>query len=51
MDLKKILQRKWEGDFYPHEDNPKRGDYIKKVVDPRQTYWRAVPGDAPEENK
>jgi len=32
--------------FFPLEENPKEGDCVQRVVDPRQAYYKAKPVDA-----
>jgi benzylsuccinate synthase len=32
--------------FYPIEDNPERGDCVRREVDPRQAYYTAREMDA-----
>ncbi len=32
--------------FFPLEEDPNRGDCIRRVVDERQGYWRAEPVEA-----
>ncbi len=32
--------------FFPLEDNPNKGDCVQRVIDPRQTYYKAKSVDA-----
>jgi len=32
--------------FFPIEEDPERGDCVRRVVDPRQAYYQAKPVDA-----
>jgi benzylsuccinate synthase len=32
--------------FFPYDDNPQKGDCVRKVTDERQTYYSAKPTDA-----
>lgn len=35
--------------FFPYPDNPERGDYVERVVDPRQAYYKSRPVNADDE--
>ena len=35
--------------FFPLEDNPARGDCVRRVIDPRQAYYKAKPVDADQD--
>ncbi|MBI5843127.1 MAG: benzylsuccinate synthase gamma subunit family protein [Deltaproteobacteria bacterium] len=43
------MKYKESKNFFPHQDNPNRGDYVERVVDPRQAYYKVKPVNAEDE--
>jgi len=35
--------------FFPYKDDPSRGDYVTRVVDPRQAYYTSKPVNADDD--
>ncbi|MBN2178400.1 MAG: benzylsuccinate synthase gamma subunit family protein [Deltaproteobacteria bacterium] len=36
--------------FFPWEDNPRKGDCVERAVDPRQAYYKAKPVNADQDS-
>ncbi|MDI6795829.1 MAG: benzylsuccinate synthase gamma subunit family protein [Desulfatibacillaceae bacterium] len=43
------MKYKESKNFFPHSDNPQRGDFVERVVDPRQAYYKVKPVNADDE--
>jgi len=46
-----MIDNKGEKHFFPHDNDSQKGDYVQRVVDPRQAYYCAKPGPAPKSDE
>jgi benzylsuccinate synthase len=43
------MKYKESENFFAYQENPQRGDYVERVVDPRQAYYKVRPVNAEDD--